>query len=132
MQGGKRIRILVVDDEQGFTDVLKLSLERDSLHRVHCVNDSGQVLEAALEFEPDIILLDVVMPGLDGGDVANQLEANPYLRDIPVIIVTALLDRRESAGRTVKMDGHRMLAKPFSVSGLCRNIEDELGMAVQI
>ena len=63
-------RILVVDDEQGFTMLLKMNLEKKGGYEVRVENDATKALDAAREFRPQVVLLDVVMPEMDGGDVA--------------------------------------------------------------
>jgi CheY-like chemotaxis protein len=128
MQGGKP-RVLIVDDEVGFTRLLKLNLERESDCEVLCENDSAQAIETAHSFRPDVILLDIVMPGKDGGRVAQEIESDPELREVAVIFVTALLDREEGRGQVV-MDrgGHEMLPKPVSVSRLKKSIARQIAL----
>ena len=70
-------RILVVDDEPSVTRSLKLNLENTMRYEVRIENDSSRVVAAAREFHPDLILLDVVMPGLDGCDVSARIHADP-------------------------------------------------------
>jgi len=84
-------RILVVDDEPSVTRNLKLNLESSGDYDVFAENHAGNALAAARIFRPDLILLDVMMPGMDGGDVAARLRADPLLRDTPVIFLTALV-----------------------------------------
>ncbi len=85
-------RILIVDDEPDFTALLKANLEEVGNFDVMEVNDSSLALEAARGFKPDLCVIDVVMPGLDGGDVVAQLRADPGLREVPVLMLTALVE----------------------------------------
>ena len=70
-------RILVVDDEPSITRLLKLNLEQTNEYVVRAENDARAAIAAAEEFKPHLILLDVMMPGLDGGELASRFEANP-------------------------------------------------------
>ena len=85
-------RILIIDDEPDFTALLKANLEEVGNFEVMEVNDSSQALKAAREFMPELCVIDVVMPGLDGGDVVAQLRADPELKDVAVLMVTALVE----------------------------------------
>jgi len=67
------MKILIIDDEENYTALLKLNLEFRLGHEVEMVNRSDEAVEAALRFRPDVILLDVVMPGMDGGDVLHPI-----------------------------------------------------------
>lgn len=85
-------RILIIDDEPDFTALLKANLEEVGNFEVREVNDSALALEVAQEFKPELCIVDVVMPGLDGGDVVAQLRADPDLKDVPVLMLTALVE----------------------------------------
>ncbi|MFV1996019.1 MAG: response regulator, partial [Verrucomicrobiales bacterium] len=90
-------------------------------------NDSLKALEVARACRPDIILLDVVMPGLDGGDVEELLRADPDLVDIPLLILTALVSNADSAQDTAAQSGHSaVIAKPVSTEKLVAAIEQRL------
>src|SRR5436309_9474528 len=116
-------KILLVDDEESFTKLTQLTLTDDDV----CVeNDSGKALERARTFKPDLILLDVMMPNLDGGDVAAQLRADPELKAVPIVFLTALVTQKESAHRPV-MGGYPFIAKPVTPEKLAENIEKFLG-----
>ena len=66
-------RILIIDDEAGFTRMVKLNLEKTGQFEVREENKATYALAAAREFKPDLIILDVIMPTMDGGDVFNQI-----------------------------------------------------------
>ena len=85
-------RILIIDDEPDFTALLKANLEEVGNFEVMEVNDSSLALKAAREFKPELCVIDVVMPGLDGGDVVAQLRADPELKDVAVVMLTALVE----------------------------------------
>jgi len=116
-------RILIVDDEPSVTRNLKLNLEASGGYEVHTENAATNALVVARNFHPDLILLDVVMPGLDGGDLAAQLAADPLLRDIPVIFLTALVANAETDGSEVASGASLFLAKPVDIATLIDVIE---------
>jgi CheY-like chemotaxis protein len=114
-------KILLIDDEAGFTALLKMNLERAGGYEVRIENDSTKALAAAREFLPDAILLDVVMPGLDGGDIVAQLEVDSVLRHVPVVMLTALVDSTELSEGAVAQSGSQMvLPKPVNLELLLR------------
>ena len=119
-------RILVVDDEPSVTRNLKLSLESGGGYDVFAENHAANALTAARIFRPDLILLDVIMPGMDGGDVAARLRADPLLRDTPVIFLTALVSNEETDGHEIVSGGETFLAKPLDISELKKTLEDHI------
>lgn len=116
-------RILMVDDEPGFTRMAKISLEASARYSVEVVNDPGDALAAARRFKPDIILLDIIMPGMDGGDVAKQLRSNPELGDVPIIFLTATASGKAAPQGDLVSGGYLFLAKPIALDDLMRCIE---------
>ncbi len=118
-------RIFIVDDERGFTNLLKLNLEATGRYFVETENDERRALPKARDFKPDIIFLDVVMPGYDGGEVAAQLRADPELAAIPIVFLTAIVSESEAAGRS-SFGGFPFLAKPVTVEALERCIEERV------
>ncbi|HUK81238.1 MAG TPA: response regulator [Verrucomicrobiae bacterium] len=119
-------RILVVDDEPGITRSLKLNLEATQLFKVRTENESIHVLKVAHEFQPDLILLDVVMPDPYGCRVAAQLHADPELKDTPVVFLTALAHNEETGGHAVAAGARVYLAKPVDITELVRCIEEHV------
>jgi two-component system cell cycle response regulator len=106
-----RASILVVDDDRINRMVLSRDLEREG-HRVATVEDGGRALEA-LRAEPfDVVLLDVLMPELDGYETLAAIERDEELRHVPVIMVSALEDI-ESVVRCIEMGAADYLPKPF-------------------
>ena len=120
-------RILVVDDETGFTKLLKFNLERTGNFEVREENNALRAVQSARVFLPDLILLDVVMPGMDGGDVVAELRRTPQTARIPVIMLTALVARDEVSRHSVAESGELiMLGKPVDMATLVRCVEEQL------
>ncbi len=90
-------------------------------------NDATKAYRSARSFGPDLILLDVVMPETDGGEVAARIEADPELQNTPIIFLTALVTRAE-AKSGLNIQGHAFLAKPVSIPELINAIEEHLPM----
>jgi CheY-like chemotaxis protein len=119
-------RILVVDDEEGLTRSLKVTLEATGRYDVRMVNRASQALTSARDFEPDLVLLDVLMPEMDGGDVAAQFKNDARLKDVPVVFLTAIVTKRETGGREIISGQQHLLAKPAGLRDLTQCIQDHL------
>ena len=122
-------RILVVDDEVSITRLLKLNLERTGDYEVREENAGVMALPAAREFRPDLILLDVMMPEVSGGEVAAQLRQDPELRRVPVVFLTAAVKKEELGGPDGLIGGRRYVAKPLSAREVVALIEQTLSKA---
>ena len=118
--------ILLVDDEQDIREVAALSLQAIGGWRVSSAADGGRALVMALAEQPDAILLDVMMPGLDGPATFKRLQDNPQTRDIPVIFLTA---KAQSADRQkfAELGVAGTLTKPFDPMTLTDQIATILG-----
>ena len=123
----RKKKILVVDDEKNFTDMVKLNLELSGQFQVLVENDPTQAVQVASVFRPDLILLDVIMPHIEGPDVLFVLRQNDLTTAIPVVFLTATVTRDEVQAGQGKIGGHSFLPKPCSLSELMKCIEDELG-----
>ena len=117
-------RVFIVDDESGFTRLIKLTLERSGRYIVREENDGTKAWLAAREFEPDIIFLDIVMPKIDGGDVAQKIRSDPKLAHVPIIFLTAIVSEKEG-GKMI--GGFPFLAKPVSLQVIEQCIEEQVG-----
>jgi len=104
-----------------------MTLEQTKKYEVREVNDSKLVLQAALAFHPDLIVLDVIMPDMDGGDVAAMLKDHPALSKVPVVFLTATVRKSEVDARGGVMGGYPFLAKPASTEAIVEFIDKNLG-----
>lgn len=116
-------RILVVDDDTIYSGILKARLESAGAYEVRTESRATRAVTTALEFNPDLILLDVMMPELDGGEVAAQLEDDERLKDIPVVFLTSAVTREEVAAQDGLIGGRPFLAKPVGPRELLDTIE---------
>ncbi len=123
----KRSRVLVVDDEKVTTRLLRMTLEQTGKFEVRAENDSKLVVDAAIEFRPDIIVLDVIMPDMDGGDVAAALKDHPALAKVPIVFLTATVRKSEVDEHGGVMGGYPFLAKPASTEAIVKFIDKHLG-----
>src|SRR4030095_16007350 len=92
-------RILIIDDEASFTRLLALNLGCTGKYTLRAENWAPNGLEAVRDFRPAILLLDVMMPGIEGGELAAQLQAYPGLKDIPVVFLTAAVKKAQVQSR---------------------------------
>ncbi|HEY5992166.1 MAG TPA: response regulator [Candidatus Udaeobacter sp.] len=118
-------RILIIDDDADTTHLVKVLLERTGHYLVLEQNDPIAAYRSARNFRPDLILLDILMPETDGGEVAARIEADPELQNTPIIFLTALVTNAE-ANAGLHIQGHSSLAKPISIPELIKAIEEHL------
>jgi two-component system, OmpR family, response regulator len=119
--------ILVIDDEVSFTRLLKLNLEQTGLYEVQAVNVAAEALAAVRRLKPDLILLDVMMPELDGGTLAATLQASPALAHIPIIFLTAAVKKDEVSSRGGQIGGFPFIAKPVDLDDLLAALARHFG-----
>jgi len=117
-------KILIVDDEADFTKIIKFNLDSLGKYEVLAENKAKNALSAAISFKPDLILLDIMMPDIDGGEVARQIEAEASTRGIPIVFLTAALTKEEAAScKGGKIGGYVYIAKPVTLKELVDCIE---------
>ena len=122
-------RILIIDDEVGFTNLVKLNLEQTGRF-VGIVNESVDALAVAEEFKPQLILLDVMMPGKDGGELLAELEVNEQLKNVPVLFLTASTMNQLARAEQAVVQGRPVIAKPVLPQELIRRLDEVLGCSI--
>jgi CheY-like chemotaxis protein len=116
-------RILIVDDEPAVADLIEAVLVGEG-YTVAIARDGVQGLLLARDWRPDLILMDVMLPGVDGGTAIRRLKSDPQTADIPIVAM--------SAGRTIRRqseelsDADAALAKPFDIDALLAQVEFHL------
>jgi CheY-like chemotaxis protein len=120
----ERKRVLVVDDEPDVLLLCRVNLEFEG-YEVTEASDGVQAMERVRERRPDIILLDVMMPRMDGWQVLTELKSDPEFQDIPVVMLTAKVqDQDQIRGWT--SGAAEYITKPFSPLSLSQVLEDVL------
>ena len=121
-------RVLVIDDEAPIRLLCRVNLEAEGMEVLEA-GDGPSGLEAARTSAPDVILLDVMMPGIDGWRVAEQLLDQPETKDIPIIFLTARAEFRDRA-KGLDIGGVDYVTKPFNPLELAPLV-DELLQRIQ-
>jgi CheY-like chemotaxis protein len=111
-------RVLVVDDDINLSRLAAIILESSGKYEVMIVHESVRAISAAVQFRPDLMLLDIDMPGLSGGDLAREAATEPRLCDIPVLFLTGLVHADETRNGPVESGGHQFLSKPVDAAQL--------------
>ncbi len=121
-------KILLIDDEVDFTELLAANLE-ESGYEVRQINDPTRTLREAREFQPDLCIIDLVMPLMDGGDVVNALKSDITLSATPVLMLTALVEENpENPGELQMKGGLAFVSKTSDLEVIINAIQTQLGL----
>ena len=118
--------ILVIDDEEDFCYFVKLNLEETGNYEVMTATSGAEGIKKAINYQPDIILLDIIMPNMTGTQVAEELLNNKSTKNIPIIFVTAIAKRSEVGRRDEKIWGRLFMFKPVRFDDLMTEIDSQL------
>jgi DNA-binding response OmpR family regulator len=118
-------RVLVAEDEPDIAEALRQALTERLDIQVDVVANGALVMDSVAARRPDLLILDVGLPGLNGLDVFDLLRSDPRLQGLPVLFLTGLPERAETASRATGV--HEVLAKPFDVSDLIARAERLMG-----
>jgi CheY-like chemotaxis protein len=121
----QKLKVLIVDDEAFNVDYLEQALE-DSNYQIITASNGKEALDRIQSEQPDLVLLDLSMPVLDGFAVLAQVKANQVLRDIPVIIISAEHDSK-SVVKGIKQGAEDYLTKPVDADLLVKKVKEFLG-----
>jgi CheY-like chemotaxis protein len=119
-------KVLIIDDEDDIREVAALSLESVAGWEVITASSGSQGLARAVEHQPDAILLDVMMPGMDGPTTFRELRKNPATAKIPVLLLTAKVQSSDQR-RFADLGVEAVLFKPFDPLTLSDQIAGVLG-----
>jgi CheY-like chemotaxis protein len=114
-------KILIVDDEEHIREIAAVSLDLTGGWEIATADSGAEALRVAANLKPDAILLDVMMPGMDGPATFRRLQDDPATRDIPVIFLTAKVQAADKR-RFTELGVRTMIAKPFDPLRLARQI----------
>lgn len=121
-----KTKILIIDDEATFTRMVRMNLEQTGRFEVREENRASSALGTAREFQPDLVLLDVIMPAIDGGELASRFKADSKLANTPIVFLTATVSKNEAQQGGFVSGGFLFLAKPVSLNDLLDTIDKSL------
>lgn len=109
-------RVLIAEDDPGIADVLCLALSERLDIETDVVANGALVMDWITARRPDLVILDVELPGLNGLDVFDLLRSDPHWQGVPVLFLTGLPERAQRANAPIGV--HEILAKPFDIDDL--------------
>jgi CheY-like chemotaxis protein len=110
-------RICYVEDDEDIQRIVRLSLERVGKMTVEVVTDSMKAIDAMVAFQPDLVMLDWMMPGMDGPTLFRKMKQDPRVNALPVVFITAKATQRDM-DELVHLGAAAVLSKPFSPKDL--------------
>ncbi len=125
-------RILIIDDELDFLHIMKLMLDGTGKYQVWTVHSASQAPHVAREFRPDLILLDCMMPGMDGGEIAGTLQADPQLQDTPFLFLTCTVSDVEAGSSKCFTGVQTYVPKNIEFEKLVELIEGKLALKAKM
>ena len=117
--------VLVVDDDPSVRTLLEMVLQVEGF-TVRCAPNGARALEMIAEERPDVVLVDVMMPGIDGRALTRQLRHDPVTRTLPVVICSALADDPEQ-WQAWASGANSFVSKPFDIDALVAELADAYG-----
>ena len=118
-------KILMIEDDASICDMTKMNLNMNGFQQVYCASDGREGLALAAKLLPDLILLDVMLPGIDGLTVCRNLKNNPALADVPIIMLTAKGEENDIV-LGLEMGADDYITKPYSSKVLAARIAVQL------
>lgn len=123
-------KIVLIEDDEDLCEMVQYLLESNG-YQTFLAHDAEKGIRLIQKQKPDLILLDIILPGIDGAEVVKRINTQPYLRDIPIIFLTGLVsdNEREILEEKLNVDGkqYQILGKPFEGSALLKIIFEALG-----
>lgn len=129
MRKERQPKILVIDDEPEITDIVETYFENLG-YTVETANAGQEGVETARKFKPNLVLLDIMMPGTTGYEICTELKRMPELAGVPVVFLTGR-DTREDSGRSFQSGGDMFVKKPFSCERLAELVKIALSSAAK-
>ena len=115
-------KILMIDDEADFCHFMKLNLESTNKYKVEVATSGQKGIMLSKSVRPDLILLDIFMPDMDGTIVAEHILEDPSTKDIPIVFLTAVVTKRDVNSGSGMVGGRHVLAKPVATDELVSTI----------
>lgn len=124
-------KILIIDDEENFCKLVKKNIEQTGEFEVHIATNGDDGIKLALEIKPDLILLDIVMPGMDGSEVISLIRNDKNIKDTPIVFLTAIVREEEADSQASFTRGYSLLAKTTTVGELMACIKKNIRRCAQ-
>lgn len=121
-----KMKILVIDDEQDICELSKKILEKTGDYEVIFSTNGKEGIDLAKSCRPNLVLLDIMMPDMDGSEIAEHLSQDPVTKEIPVVFLTALIKKEEVEMDEGKIGSHFFIAKPISSQELIAQVKNIL------
>jgi DNA-binding response OmpR family regulator len=119
---GQKRSILVVDDDVDASQMAKMILEKTGLYAVSICNQGSEAFKVVQETRPELVLLDVMMPGADGTEIAERIQKEKSLARTQVVFMTSLVSEKEVVKHSV-IGGHPFISKPVSSETLLARVK---------
>jgi len=120
-------RILIIDDDQRITDLMRRALEARKIFDIQITHDGFSGGQAFSEFKPDLTVLDINMPGLNGYQVCENIRSDPANKDLKILAVSGLMEE-EVKEKMLRLGANGFLAKPFEMDVFIKKLERLLGI----
>lgn len=112
-------RVLIVDDDEAILEAIKIAIQGEG-YAVETLTDGEEAMGKAMEFKPDIILLDLLLSGRDGSEIAREFKESSLVKNIPIVMISAHPNAHKSADES---GANYFLAKPFDLDDLFKVLE---------
>ena len=124
----KMKKILIIDDERDYAQIVGegCAIGQIGPYKVKLETRASRALQTALDYRPDLIILDIVMPEVDGVELASEMHAHPMLKHVPLTFITASLAEEVLNRYGGKVDGYPCLLKPFSIPALVQFVQNAI------
>lgn len=120
-------KILIIDDNNDVVESVKMTLEETGGYEVRGETKAVNGLDVARQFKPDMILLDIIMPGIAGNEVARRLKDDPQTKPIPIAYFSVIVSQDEIKAKSGIIGGNRFIPKPSNLEDLVHSIEEVIG-----
>ena len=119
-------KILIIDDNVDFSDLVRSKLQETGRYEVRVENQGSVGVDAARAFKPDLIILDVVMPDMDGPEVAEKIQEDNTIAKVPIVFLTSIVSEEEVKSHSGLIGGRHFIAKTDRIQNIVSYVEQIL------
>ncbi len=123
--------ILIIDDEENFCKLVKKNIEQTGEFEVYIATNGESGIRLIREIKPNLVLLDVVMPEMDGADVISLIRNDESIKDTPIVFLTAIVREEETSSQATFTSGYSLLAKTVTIGELIACIKKNVRICTQ-